>query len=174
MAAVNVPDFRDNSLTPPPTERNTTGKGAQRKTRQGGAVKNPPSLPTATNKQIAGQAFHGAPIGLVPGSQLQGGVTNLERQLLKAKKAALQRQLQTLTAANPAPPTEEPIANPRASNFGLFYEHEGEESQLVHLMCEYQSVDIQYIRDIKKNKFKPENIMNLSTSVRCTRKRPKV
>ena len=36
-------------------------------------------------------------------------------------------------------------------------------------MHKYWSVDIQYIRDIKKNKFKLENIMKLSTSVRCTR-----
>ena len=33
-------------------------------------------------------------------------------------------------------------------------------------MHKYRSVDIQYIRNIKKNKFKPENIMKLSTSVR--------
>ena len=36
-------------------------------------------------------------------------------------------------------------------------------------MREYRLVDIQYIQDIKKNKFKPENNMNLSTSIRCTR-----
>ena len=35
-------------------------------------------------------------------------------------------------------------------------------------MRKYRSVDIQYIRDIKKNKFKPKNIMKLSTSVRHT------
>lgn len=40
-------------------------------------------------------------------------------------------------------------------------------------MREYRSVDIQYIRDIKKNKFKPENIMKLSTSVRRTREATK-
>lgn len=31
-------------------------------------------------------------------------------------------------------------------------------------------VDIQYISNIKKNKFNPENIMKLSTNVRYTRK----
>ncbi len=40
-------------------------------------------------------------------------------------------------------------------------------------MREYRSVDIQYIRDFKKNKFKPENIMKLSTSVRRTREAAK-
>ena len=176
MAAVNVPDSRDTFLTPPPPERNTTGKSTQRKTRQGGAPKNPPSLPTATNKRTADQAFHDAPTELVPDSQLQDEVASLERQVLEAKKAALQKQLQTLTAANPAPPVGEPTANPREarnSNFGLFYEHEGEESHLVPLMREYRSVDIQYIRDIKRNKFKPENIMKLSTSVRRTKEAAK-
>lgn len=55
----------------------------------------------------------------------------------------------------------------------MFYEHEGEESHLVPLMREYRLVDIQYIRDIKKNKFKPENIMKLSTSARRTREAAK-
>lgn len=36
-------------------------------------------------------------------------------------------------------------------------------------MREYQSVDIQYICNIKKNKLKTENIMKLSTSMRRTR-----
>ena len=40
-------------------------------------------------------------------------------------------------------------------------------------MREYWSMDIHYIRDIKKNKFKPENIMKLSTSVRRTREAAK-
>ena len=65
------------------------------------------------------------------------------------------------------------LGEARNSNFGLFYEHKGEESHLVPLMCEYRSVDIQYIPDIKKNKFKPENIMKLSTSVRRTREAAK-
>ena len=125
MAAVNVPDFRDNSLTPPPPERNTIGKGAQRQTRQGSTAKNLPSL--SANKRTADQKFHDAPSELAPDSQLQNEVAKLERQVLEAKKAAFQRQFQTLTTANPAPPTEEPAANPREvrnSNFGLFYEHE--------------------------------------------------
>ena len=37
-------------------------------------------------------------------------------------------------------------------------------------MHEYCSLDIKYIQDIKKNKFKPENNMNLSTSVRQNKK----
>ena len=123
MAAVNVPDSSDNSLTPPPPERNTIGKGAQRKTRQGGAAKNQPSLPTATNKRTVDQAFHDAQTELVPDSQLQDEVTNLERQVLEAKKAALQRQIQTLTAANPAPPTENPLqiqGRPDTQTLGCF------------------------------------------------------
>lgn len=75
-----------------------------------------------------------------------------------------------------APPTEGPVANSmeaRNSNFGLFYEHEGEKSHLVSLMRGYQLVEIQYIR-VKKNKFKPENIMKLSTSVRRTREAAKI
>ena len=40
-------------------------------------------------------------------------------------------------------------------------------------MCDYQSVDIQYIQDIKKNKFKSENIIKLSTSVKYTREAAK-
>ena len=173
MTGVNVPDSRDNSLSPAPPEK---GKAPQRKTRQGGTAKNASSSLSATNKRTADQAFHDAPIEIIPDSQLQNEVASLERQVLEAKKAALQKQLQNLTAANPTPSMEGPTANPteaRTSNFGLFYEHEGEESHLVPLMREYRSVDIQYIWDIKKNKFKPENIMKLSTSVRRTREAAK-
>ena len=115
------------------------GKGAPRKTRQG-ATKNPTPGPS-TNKRTADLAFHDAPSEMVPDSQLQNEVANLERQVLEAKKAALQKQLQTLTAANPAPPTEGPDANlveARNSIFGLFYEHEVEEYHLVPLMREYR------------------------------------
>ena len=147
-AALNVPDSRENSPTPPPPEKVTTGKGAQRKTRQG-ASKNPTPAPQLTNKRTADQAFHDAPSEIIPDSQLQNEVASLERQVLEAKKAARQRQLQTLTATNQGQPTEGPAANSgelrveaRNSNFGLFYEHEGEESHLVPLMREYRSVDI--------------------------------
>lgn len=85
MAAVDVPDSRDNSLTPPPPER--TGKGAPRKARQG-ATKNPTPAPPS-NKRTADQAFHDAPTEMAPDSQLQNEVANLERQVLEAKKAAL-------------------------------------------------------------------------------------
>lgn len=72
-----------------------------------------------------------------PDSHLQNEVAGLERRVLEAKKAALQKQFQTLTAGNPAPPTERPVSNQvkaRNSNFGLFYGHGGEESHLVSLM----------------------------------------
>lgn len=55
----------------------------------------------------------------------------------------------------------------------MFYEHNAEESHLVSLVCKYWSIDIQYIRDIKKNKFKLENIMKLITNVRCSRETAK-
>ena len=147
MAAVNVPDSRDNSLTPPPPEKGTTAKGTQCKTRQGATkILTPAILPT--NKRIAYQALHDAPSGIVSDSQLQNKVANLKRQMLEAKKAALQKRLQTLTVANPGPTRGSLVAQlveeARNLNFGLFYEHEGEESHLFPLMREYRSVDIQY------------------------------
>ena len=122
MAAVNVP-------TPSPPKKGATGKAAQCKTRQGSTAKNLPSLSLPSKKQTADQAFHDAPSEIIPDSQLQNKVANFERQVLKAKKAALQKQLQSLTAANSTPSAEGPAANPaeaKTSNFGLFYEHEGE------------------------------------------------
>ena len=77
MAPVNVPHSRDNSLSPPPPERNITGKGAQRKTSQGRTAKNLPSL--FANNRTADQAFHDAPSELAPDSQLQNKIANLER-----------------------------------------------------------------------------------------------
>lgn len=69
------------------------------------------------------------------------------------------------TAANPG----EVKVEARNSNFDMFYEHKGEKSYLVLFMREYWSVDIQYICNIKKNKFKLENIIKLSTNVKRTR-----
>ena len=92
MAAVNVSDSRDSSFTPPPQERNTTGKGTQQRTRQGGPAKNPAPPPPVANKRTANQAFHDASTELVPDSQLQNEVANMERQVLEAKKVVLQRQ----------------------------------------------------------------------------------
>lgn len=96
MAAVNVPDSRDNSLTPSPPEKSTSGKGAPRKTRQGTARNPTPApahapapAPPVTNKRTADQAFHDASSEIIPDSQLQNEVANLERQVLEAKKAAL-------------------------------------------------------------------------------------
>ena len=145
MAAVKVSDSRDSSLTPPPQEQNTIGKCTQRRTSQGGPAKNPNPLLPATNKRMADQAFHDASTELVPDSQLQNEVVNLEQQVLEAKKVALQRQLQILIAAKPAPPIEEPTVNSketRTSNFRSFYKYKGEESHLVPLMREYRFVDI--------------------------------
>ena len=145
MAAVNVSDSRDSSPTPPPQEQNTIGKGTQQKTRQGGPAKNPAPPLSAANKRTADQAFHHASTELVPDSQLQNKVANLERQVLEAKKVALQRQLQIIIAAKPAPPIEEPTVNSREariSSFGSFYEHKGKESHLVPLMREYWSLDV--------------------------------
>ena len=100
-------------------------------------------------------------------------IVNQEQQVLGAKKVALQRQLQILTAAKPTPPIEKLTVNQRearTSNFRLFYEHKREESHLIPFMRKYRFVNIQYIRDIKKNKFKLGNIMKLSTSIRRIRK----
>ena len=169
MTGFNAPDSRDNSLSSAPPEK---GKAPQRKTRQGGTAKNASSSLSATNKRTADQTFRDTPIEIITDSHLQNEVASLERQVLEAKETALQKQLQTLNAANPTPSTEGPTANTteaRTSNFGLFYEHEGEESHFVPLMREYRSLDIQYSRDIKKNKFKPENIMKLSISMSWTR-----
>lgn len=74
MAVHNIPDSRENSLTPPPPEKTATGKGAPRKTHQTINLTPGPS----TNKQTADQAFHDAPTELVPDSQLQNEVANLE------------------------------------------------------------------------------------------------
>lgn len=71
---------------------------------------------------------------------------------------------------------ERPAANQaetRNLNFGLFYKYEGEEFHLVPLMREYQSMNIYYIWDIKKNTFKPKNIIKLNASVKRTRKATK-
>ena len=111
---------------------------------------------------------------------------------MEAKKATLQKQLQALTAAypilptmtNPVPPTAAslilpmgaPTANLREaknSNFGLFYDYKGEESHLIPFMHKYWLVNIQYIRDIKKNKFEPKKIIKLSTSIRHIKKAAK-
>ena len=62
------------------------------------------------------------------------------------------------------------IKEAKTSKFGLFYKHKDEESYLVSFICKYCLVDIQYIQDIKKNKFKPENIMKLSTSIKRIKK----
>lgn len=100
MAAVNIPESRDYSLTLPPPERSTSGKGPQWKTRQGTAKNHTSALAPApalasplTNKRIADQAFHDVPSKIIPDSQLQNEVANLEHPVLEAKQAALQKQL---------------------------------------------------------------------------------
>ena len=82
----------------------------------------------------------GKPRKIFLDSQLQNEVASLERQVLEAKKAALQKQLQTLTVANPAP-TEEPTANPREvrnPNIRLFYEHEEQVQTRKYYEAQYQ------------------------------------
>lgn len=107
MAAHNAPESEENSLTSSSLEKTIT-RGASRKTRQ---TKNPTSGPS-TNKRTAEQAFHNAPTELVPDSQLENEVADLERQVLEAKKVVLQKQPQALTATTSATPTEIPVANP--------------------------------------------------------------
>ena len=176
IAGINIPESRDNSLTPPPSEKTTAKKAVPCKTCQKAMAKNPPFLPPANHKRTTNQAFHEASSKIIPNSQLQNEVANLERQVFEVKKAALQKQLQTLVATNPTPPTEAALitlGEVRTSNFGLFYEHKGEESYHVPLIYEYHSIDIQYIRDIKKNIFKLKNIIKLNTSVRHTKEAAK-
>lgn len=114
---------------------------------------------------------------MAPDSPLQNEVANLERQVLEAKKAALQKQLQTLTAANrdrqqkDLPQTK---GRQRTQTLGCFMSTKVRNLILFPLMRKYRSVDIQHIRDIKKNKFKSEKIMKLSTSVRRTREAAKI
>lgn len=74
--------------------------------------------------------------------------------------------------ANLGLPIKKPAKNQlksRNSNFELFYKYKSKESHLVLLIYEYWLVDIQYIQDIKKNKFKLENIIKLSTRIKHIR-----
>lgn len=66
IAGFNIPESRDNSLTPAPPEKSITGKGAPRETRQRSQARNPPSGPA--NKQTGNQAFHDAPIEIISDS----------------------------------------------------------------------------------------------------------
>ena len=134
------------------------------------------------NKRKADDAFHDLLEMVSDSRSIRNEVADLERQVLKGRKTAFQKELQTLTKEKQADsnaaqifPEEAGTAGIPApkSNFGQFYEHQGEESHYLLFMREYRSVDIQYIRDIKKNKFKPENIMKLSTSVRQTQEATK-
>ena len=59
------------------------------------------------------------------------------------------------------------------SIFDLLYTYEGEKSHLVVFMHKDQLMDIQYIRNIKKNKSKSKNIMKLNKSLRRTSKAAK-
>ena len=52
------------------------------------------------------------------------------------------------------------------SNFYQLYKHQGKKSQFTSFIFSYYSVDNQYKRNIKKNKYKPENIKKLSISMR--------
>ena len=54
------------------------------------------------------------------------------------------------------------------SAFGQFFEQQGGKEHFLPFMQEFRSIDIQHIRDIKRNKFKPGNIVKLSTSIRRT------
>ena len=93
-----------------------------------------------------------------------------------ARKAVLEKQFSIFTMASLATPTAKLIANPKKaknSNFKLFYKHKGKESYLVSFIYKYCSVDIQYILDISRNKFKLENIMKLNTSVKHIKKEVK-
>lgn len=78
IAAINVSNFRDISLTPPSSEKNAIRKSIYYETCQKSTSKNSSSLLTATNKQIANQAFYNVLIKLVSDSQLLDKVAYLE------------------------------------------------------------------------------------------------
>ncbi len=48
------------------------------------------------------------------------------------------------------------LVEAKNSIFKLFNNNEGEESYLVPLIRKHRSIDIKYIQDIKKSKFKPK------------------
>ncbi len=96
MAAVTFSGSRDNPFTLLLPRKSNNRKSAPRKTCQG-VAKNPTPTPKLTNKRSADQAFHDTSSKIVSDSQLQNDRANLERQVLEVKKAALQKQLQTLT-----------------------------------------------------------------------------
>lgn len=56
------------------------------------------------------------------------------------------------------------------SNFSLIYKYKNEKSHLISFIQKYLLKNIQYICDIKKNKFKSENIIKLNNSIRYIRK----
>ena len=146
IAAVNVPDSK-NTLSRHLHQKRR--EKARRKKLAREQQKIPPPLRPQISEPTANQAFHDASSKIVPHSQLQNKVATLELQVLEAKKAALQKQLQNLTTANPALSVKRPAANlekARNENFGSFYEHKGEESHLVLLIRKYQSVDILHSR----------------------------
>lgn len=70
MAALNVPDSRENSLTPPPARESRYGKGRAAQNSPGGIQKNPTQGPQPTNKRTADQAFNDASSEIVSDSQL--------------------------------------------------------------------------------------------------------
>ena len=89
-------------------------------------TKNLVPLLLTVNRQIADQVFHEISTELVLNSQLQNEVANLKRQVLNAKKVALQRQIQILTSAKLATPIEQLTVNQRDTkilNFGSFYKY---------------------------------------------------
>ena len=99
IAAVNVPDSK-NTLSRHLHQKRR--EKARRKKLAREQQKIPPPLRPQISEPTANQAFHDASSKIVPHSQLQNKVATLELQVLEAKKAALQKQLQNLTTANPA------------------------------------------------------------------------
>lgn len=68
----------------------------------------------------------------------------------------MQKQLQAQTENNSSAAIERAVVysrNPNNSNFYLFYGHVGKKFHLVPFMRDYRLVDIQYILNIKRNKF---------------------
>lgn len=97
MTAYNVIDSMENSLNLSCSEKNIIGKASQCKTRQK-ITKNTTLALKVLNNITADQVFHFALSDKIFYSQLQNVIANLERQLLKTKKTALQDLFVVLTA----------------------------------------------------------------------------
>lgn len=172
MAVFNIPDFKENSLILFFSEKLARKRGTQCKTYKE-VSKNLTLGLQPTNKQTADEVFHDISNNIILNSQLQNEVTNLEQQSFRSKKSCITKATSNFYRSHQKLSTEENATNQEETkmkvknlNFNIFYKYKGEKSHLISFIYKYQLVVIQDICNIKKNKFKPKNIMKLSTSIR--------